>query len=86
MTRRRESNSRCLFQGHTDEVYVLENNPVDSNVFQGHTDEVYVLENNPVDSNVFLSAGHDGNIILWDLTSGKSSMCHYNAVSTMRSD
>ena len=51
-------------------------------VLQGHSDEVYVLENNPVNADVFLSAGHDGNIILWDLTSGASTMRHFNAVST----
>uniref|UniRef100_A0A3B4A202 Bromodomain and WD repeat domain containing 3 n=1 Tax=Periophthalmus magnuspinnatus TaxID=409849 RepID=A0A3B4A202_9GOBI len=36
----------------------------------GHDDEVFVLESHPTDSRILLSAGHDGNIYMWDLTKG----------------
>ncbi|KAI1294611.1 Bromodomain and WD repeat-containing protein 1 [Halotydeus destructor] len=37
---------------------------------KGHEDEVFVLEAHPHDPRIMLSAGHDGRIILWDLTQG----------------
>lgn len=36
-----------------------------------HTEEIYVLESHPLDSNLILSAGHDGQLIIWDLNSGQ---------------
>ena len=40
-------------------------------VLTGHTDEVYVLECHPHDRHVILSAGHDGQLFIWDLTKGE---------------
>ncbi|XP_051877105.1 bromodomain and WD repeat-containing protein 3 isoform X3 [Pristis pectinata] len=37
-------------------------------VLSGHDDEVFVLEAHPFDSRIMLSAGHDGNIFIWDLS------------------
>ncbi|XP_055677242.1 PH-interacting protein [Lutzomyia longipalpis] len=39
-------------------------------VLRGHSDELYVLESHPKDPNVLLSAGHDGQIFLWDIYKG----------------
>uniref|UniRef100_A0A3B3BFL7 Bromodomain and WD repeat domain containing 3 n=1 Tax=Oryzias melastigma TaxID=30732 RepID=A0A3B3BFL7_ORYME len=39
-------------------------------VLSGHDDEVFVLEAHPFDPRIMLSAGHDGNIYIWDLTRG----------------
>lgn len=41
-------------------------------VLQGHTDELYVLESHPKDQHVLLSAGHDGQIFLWDIYTGRT--------------
>lgn len=37
---------------------------------EGHTDEVYVLESHPKDSRICLSAGHDGQLFIWDIGNG----------------
>ena len=50
-------------------------------VLQGHTDEAYVLEHNPVDKRIMLSAGHDGNIIIWDIIAGTMIKKFFNNVS-----
>ncbi|KAH8278786.1 hypothetical protein KR018_009477, partial [Drosophila ironensis] len=39
-------------------------------VLRGHKDELYVLESNPRDEHVLLSAGHDGQVFLWDIDQG----------------
>eukprot|EP00099_Drosophila_melanogaster_P028842 NP_732982.1 BRWD3 [Drosophila melanogaster] len=39
-------------------------------VLRGHKDELYVLESNPRDEHVLLSAGHDGQVFLWDIEQG----------------
>ncbi|XP_018327576.1 bromodomain and WD repeat-containing protein 3 isoform X2 [Agrilus planipennis] len=36
----------------------------------GHTDEIYVLEAHPSDPHVVLSAGHDGQLFIWDIVRG----------------
>lgn len=41
-------------------------------VLRGHTDELYVLESHPRDHHVLLSAGHDGQIFLWNVFTGQS--------------
>ncbi|XP_020710625.2 PH-interacting protein isoform X2 [Athalia rosae] len=38
-------------------------------VLKGHRDEVFVLESHPLDPRVLLSAGHDGQLIIWDILS-----------------
>lgn len=35
-----------------------------------HQREAYVLNAHPFDSNVFLSAGYDGQLIIWSLATG----------------
>nr|XP_056714892.1 bromodomain and WD repeat-containing protein 1 [Euleptes europaea] len=46
----------------------------------GHTDEVFVLEPHPFDSKIMLSAGHDGNIFIWDLTKGIQMKHYFNMI------
>lgn len=48
---------------------------------KAHTDEVYVLETHPKDPRLLLSAGHDGNIILWNILTGRLIKKFYNRVS-----
>ena len=38
----------------------------------GHTSLVYTLEPHPLSGNIILSAGHDGQLMIWDLTLKKS--------------
>lgn len=49
-------------------------------LFKGHDDEVFVLEAHPFDSRIMLSAGHDGNIYIWDLTKGAKIRNFFNMV------
>ncbi|XP_060090216.1 bromodomain and WD repeat-containing protein 1 [Heteronotia binoei] len=46
----------------------------------GHTDEVFVLEPHPYDSRIMLSAGHDGNIFIWDITKGIQMKHYFNMI------
>ncbi|XP_061395070.1 bromodomain and WD repeat-containing protein 3 [Musca vetustissima] len=41
-------------------------------VLRGHKDELFVLESNPKNEHVLLSAGHDGQVFLWDIEKGES--------------
>ncbi|KAL9871562.1 bromodomain and WD repeat-containing protein 3 isoform X1 [Glossina fuscipes] len=45
-------------------------------VLRGHKDELFVLESNPKDEYVLLSAGHDGQVFLWDIEKG-DSVAHF---------
>ncbi|XP_015116795.1 bromodomain and WD repeat-containing protein 3 [Diachasma alloeum] len=36
-------------------------------VLRAHKDEVFVLESHPIDPKIILSAGHDGQLIIWDV-------------------
>ncbi|KAG5885604.1 hypothetical protein JTB14_024785 [Gonioctena quinquepunctata] len=40
-------------------------------VLPGHTDEIYVLEGHPCDNYIILSAGHDGQLFVWDILKGE---------------
>lgn len=40
-------------------------------VLLGHQDEVFVLESHPCDPNVLLSAAHDGNMFIWNISTGQ---------------
>ncbi|CAG9864164.1 unnamed protein product [Phyllotreta striolata] len=40
-------------------------------ILTGHTDEIYVLEAHPRYDNVILSAGHDGQLFIWDIMKGE---------------
>ncbi|MEQ2217639.1 hypothetical protein XENOCAPTIV_017479, partial [Xenoophorus captivus] len=50
-------------------------------VLSGHDDEVYVLEAHPFDPRIMLSAGHDGNIYIWDLSKGVKIRNFFNMVT-----
>uniref|UniRef100_A0A673ACZ8 Bromodomain and WD repeat domain containing 3 n=1 Tax=Sphaeramia orbicularis TaxID=375764 RepID=A0A673ACZ8_9TELE len=49
-------------------------------ILSGHDDEVFVLEAHPFDSRIMLSAGHDGNIFIWDLTKGVKIRNFFNMI------
>lgn len=49
--------------------------------YKGHDDEVFVMEAHPFDSRIMLSAGHDGNIYMWDLTKGAKIRNFFNMVT-----
>ncbi|CAG02962.1 unnamed protein product, partial [Tetraodon nigroviridis] len=53
-------------------------------VLSGHDDEVFVMEAHPFDSRILLSAGHDGNIYMWDLTKGAKIRNFFNMVTQHR--
>ncbi|KAI9283252.1 hypothetical protein BY458DRAFT_467512 [Sporodiniella umbellata] len=40
-------------------------------ILKGHSGEIYALDSHPLESNTLLSAGYDGNVILWDLARKK---------------
>jgi WD40 repeat protein len=50
-------------------------------VLQGHQDEIFIIEAHPTNPQLLLTAGHDGYIILWNLTVGKVVKKFYNSVS-----
>uniref|UniRef100_A0A8B9SXV7 Pleckstrin homology domain interacting protein n=1 Tax=Anas platyrhynchos TaxID=8839 RepID=A0A8B9SXV7_ANAPL len=43
-------------------------------------DEVFVLEPHPFDPRVLFSAGHDGNVIVWDLARGVKIRSYFNMI------
>ncbi|XP_053329912.1 bromodomain and WD repeat-containing protein 3 [Spea bombifrons] len=49
-------------------------------VLSGHDDEVFVLEAHPFDPRILLSAGHDGNIFVWDLEKGLKIRNYFNMI------
>ncbi|XP_077360353.1 bromodomain and WD repeat-containing protein 3 isoform X2 [Festucalex cinctus] len=49
-------------------------------VLSGHDDEVFVLEAHPFDSRIMLSAGHDGNVYIWDLSKGVKIRNFFNMI------
>lgn len=51
---------------------------------QGHDDEVFVLEAHPFDQRIVLSAGHDGNIFVWDIDKGTKIRNYFNMVRRIR--
>jgi len=53
---------------------------------KGHSDDVYVFESHPVNNNVILSAGHDGNLILWDIVTGEQKKKIFNEVPVGKLD
>jgi len=50
-------------------------------IIQEHEDEIFVLEHSPKDPRIFLSAGHDGNVVIWDLSTGTKIKKYFNMVS-----
>lgn len=49
-------------------------------VLPGHTDEIYVLEAHPHDNNIILSAGHDGQLFVWDIQKGEIVFRFLNSI------
>ncbi|XP_076838375.1 bromodomain and WD repeat-containing protein 3 isoform X2 [Brachyhypopomus gauderio] len=49
-------------------------------VLKGHEAEVFVLEPHPYDPRVMLSAGHDGNVFIWDLVRGTRAQHYFNMI------
>ncbi|XP_072264657.1 PH-interacting protein isoform X3 [Pyxicephalus adspersus] len=49
-------------------------------ILMGHEDEVFVLESHPFDPRVLFSAGHDGNVIVWDLARGVKIRSYFNMI------
>ncbi|XP_041088792.1 bromodomain and WD repeat-containing protein 3 [Polyodon spathula] len=49
-------------------------------ILKGHEDEVFVLEPHPFDPRIVLSAGHDGNIFIWDITKGTKTRHYFNMI------
>ncbi|KAL3278873.1 hypothetical protein HHI36_016393 [Cryptolaemus montrouzieri] len=55
---------------HTLKVWSAHSGQLQS-VLTGHTDDCYVLECHPHDRGVMLSAGHDGQVFIWDIFKGE---------------
>ncbi|KAJ8280897.1 hypothetical protein GJAV_G00060650 [Gymnothorax javanicus] len=49
-------------------------------ILKGHDAEVYVLEPHPFDPRIILSAGHDGNVFIWDLLRGTKTQHYFNMI------
>ncbi|XP_065816441.1 bromodomain and WD repeat-containing protein 3 isoform X3 [Labrus bergylta] len=49
-------------------------------ILKGHEAEVFVLEPHPFDPRIILSAGHDGNIFIWDLLRGENTQHYFNMI------
>lgn len=44
-------------------------------ILKGHEGEIYALDNHPLEPGTILSAGYDGNVILWDIQKKKVINC-----------
>uniref|UniRef100_A0A8C9VKR5 Bromodomain and WD repeat domain containing 1 n=1 Tax=Scleropages formosus TaxID=113540 RepID=A0A8C9VKR5_SCLFO len=49
-------------------------------ILKGHEAEVFVLEPHPSDPRIMLSAGHDGNVFIWDITKGSKTQHYFNMI------
>ncbi|XP_041734494.2 bromodomain and WD repeat-containing protein 3 isoform X2 [Coregonus clupeaformis] len=49
-------------------------------ILKGHEAEVFVLEPHPSDPRIMLSAGHDGNVFIWDLVRGTKTQHYFNMI------
>ncbi|KAK0089616.1 hypothetical protein PV325_006326 [Microctonus aethiopoides] len=49
-------------------------------ILRAHKDEVYVLEAHPIDPRIILSAGHDGQLIIWDVLNPEPLACFPNFI------
>ena len=67
-------------------IHMLTNRMFSLSPPKGHDDEVFVLEAHPFDSRIMLSAGHDGNIYMWDLTKGSKIRNFFNMVTNRQWD
>ncbi|KAK4883678.1 hypothetical protein RN001_006997 [Aquatica leii] len=55
---------------HTLKIWRADSGQLEK-VLKGHTDEIYVLESHPHNPHVMLSAGHDGQLFIWDILRGQ---------------
>ncbi|RMC13332.1 hypothetical protein DUI87_10867 [Hirundo rustica rustica] len=60
--------------------HAFEGGVLDILLRKGHEDEVFVLEPHPFDPRVLFSAGHDGNVIVWDLARGVKIRSYFNMI------
>ncbi|XP_041851366.1 bromodomain and WD repeat-containing protein 3 [Melanotaenia boesemani] len=49
-------------------------------ILKGHEAEVFVLEPHPFDPRIILSAGHDGNVFIWNLLRGTNTQHYFNMI------
>ncbi|KAJ7995475.1 hypothetical protein DPEC_G00244940 [Dallia pectoralis] len=49
-------------------------------ILKGHEAEVFVLEPHPSDPRIMLSAGHDGNVFMWDIVRGTKTQHYFNMI------
>uniref|UniRef100_A0A8C8F8F8 Bromo domain-containing protein n=1 Tax=Oncorhynchus tshawytscha TaxID=74940 RepID=A0A8C8F8F8_ONCTS len=49
-------------------------------ILKGHEAEVFVLEPHPSDPRIMLSAGHDGNVFIWDIIRGTKTQHYFNMI------
>ncbi|XP_017883326.1 PH-interacting protein isoform X2 [Ceratina calcarata] len=49
-------------------------------ILRGHKDEVFVLESHPIDPRIILSAGHDGQLMIWDVLNTEPIACFQNFI------
>ncbi|MFT7803382.1 bromodomain and WD repeat-containing protein 3-like isoform X4 [Arapaima gigas] len=49
-------------------------------ILKGHEAEVFVLEPHPSDPRIMLSAGHDGNVFVWDIVRGTKTQHYFNMI------
>ncbi|XP_047247287.1 bromodomain and WD repeat-containing protein 3 isoform X1 [Girardinichthys multiradiatus] len=49
-------------------------------ILKGHEAEVFVLEPHPFDPRIILSAGHDGNVFIWNLQRGTNTKHYFNMI------
>uniref|UniRef100_A0A8C7HGG4 Bromodomain and WD repeat domain containing 1 n=1 Tax=Oncorhynchus kisutch TaxID=8019 RepID=A0A8C7HGG4_ONCKI len=49
-------------------------------ILKGHEAEVFVLEPHPSDPRIMLSAGHDGNVFIWDIVRGTKTQHYFNMI------
>lgn len=55
---------------HTLKIWTASNGQIIKSL-TGHSDEIYVLEAHPQCDNIILSAGHDGQLFIWDILKGE---------------
>ncbi|XP_044761682.1 bromodomain and WD repeat-containing protein 1 [Coccinella septempunctata] len=55
---------------HTLKVWNAHNGQL-QRVLTGHTDDFFVLECHPYDRGIMMSAGHDGQVFIWDIFKGE---------------
>lgn len=55
-------------------------------ILKQHEHDIYLIESHPLDARIFISAGHDGNMILWDIETGKCINKFLNYVNSYETE